>query len=78
MTFAAELRRRQQLGTLVTMDGGRMTLSEYVKGTWRPAYAAQLAKKTRLHYEQLLTKHVVSERGPLELRAITPETIARW
>jgi hypothetical protein len=32
--FAAEIRRRQQLGTLVTMDLGRLTLAEYVVGTW--------------------------------------------
>ncbi len=37
-----------------------------------------LARKTQLHYEQLLNKHVLPELGPLELRAITTETIARW
>jgi hypothetical protein len=34
VTFAAEIRRRQQLGTLVTVDFGRLTLAEYVVGTW--------------------------------------------
>ena len=34
VTFAAEIRRRQQLGTLVAMDLGRLTLAEYVVGTW--------------------------------------------
>ena len=28
------------------MDMGRLTLGEYVTGTWREAYASQLAPKT--------------------------------
>lgn len=78
VTFGAEVRRRQQLGTLVSMDSGRITLVEYVNATWAPAYASDLALKTRLHYEQLLNKHVLPQLGALELRAITSETIARW
>ena len=78
VTFAAEIRRRQQLGTLVSMDSGRVTLAEYIINTWAPAYGSNLARKTQLHYEQLLNKHVLPELGPLELRAISPETIARW
>jgi integrase len=78
VTFAAEIRRRQQLGTLASMDSGRVTLAEYAIKTWAPAYGSNLARKTQLHYEQLLAKHVLPELGPLELRAITPETIARW
>lgn len=78
VTFGAEIRRRQQLGTLVTIDSGRETLRDYVIKTWAPAYGSKLARKTQLHYEHLLVKHVLPELGPLEVRAITPETIARW
>jgi integrase len=78
LSLAAEIRRRQQLGTLVTIDSGRETLRDYVVDTWVPAYASNLARKTQLHYQHLLLKHVLPELGPLELRAITPETIARW
>ena len=60
------------------MDDGRVTLADYIISTWAPAYGSNLARKTQLHYEQLLNKHVLPELGPLELRAITPETIARW
>jgi hypothetical protein len=56
VTFAAEIRRRQQLGTLVSIDSGRATLAEYVIETWAPAYASNLARKTQLHYQQLLVK----------------------
>ena len=78
VTFAAEIRRRQQLGTLVSIDSGRGTLLDYVTETWAPAYGSNLARKTQLHYKHLLVKHVLPELGPLELRAITPEMIARW
>jgi len=63
---------------LGSMDSGRVTMAEYVMKTWAPAYGSNLARKTQLHYEQLLVKHVLPELGPLELRAIRPETIARW
>jgi integrase len=76
--FAAEIRRRQQLGTLVDMDLGRMTLAEYVVDTWCEAYASQLSPKTWMHYRQLLNKHILPSLGPMELRTIRPETIARW
>ena len=55
VTFAAEIRRRQQLGTLATMDLGRLTLAQYVVGTWCEAYASQLSPKTWMHYRQLRT-----------------------
>jgi hypothetical protein len=78
VTFSAELRRRQQLGTLTEMDMGRVTLADYVVGTWCEAYASQLSPKTWMHYRQLLNKRILPSLGPLELRAIRPETIARW
>jgi integrase len=77
-TFAAEIRRRQALGTLAIMDSGRATLDDYVRDTWAPAYMSSLALKTQLHYEQLILKHVLPYLGPIELRQLTPDTIARW
>jgi integrase len=57
---------------------GRVTLGEYVVGTWCEAYASQLSPKTWMQYRQLLNKHILPSLGPLELRSIRPETIARW
>jgi hypothetical protein len=34
VTFAAEIRRRQQMGTIVSIDSGRITLVDYVNATW--------------------------------------------
>lgn len=78
LNFSAELRRRQQLGTLSTLDTGRMTLAEYVAGTWATAYRSNLSESTRLRYGHLYDKHILPELGPLALAEITPEAIARW
>ena len=60
------------------MDIGLATVAERVANTWHEAYASQLAPKTQMRYEQILAKQVLPPLGALELRAITPETIARW
>ena len=78
LNFGAELRRRQQLGTLLTLDTGRMTLAEYVAGTWATAYRTNLSESTRLRYGHLYDKHILPELGPLALVEITPEVVARW
>ena len=76
--FEAELRRRSQVGTLSTVDSSRMTLAEYVSGTWARAYASNLAPATRKRYGHIYDKHILPELGPLSLREITPESVARW
>jgi len=76
--FAADVRRRQQIGTLATLDSGRVTLAEYVANTWAKAYRANLSENTRRRYGYLYDKHVLRELGPLTLIEITPEVISRW
>lgn len=78
LNFGAELRRRIQQGTLATLDTGRMTLAEYVTGTWAKAYRTNLSESTRVRYGHLYDKHVLPELGGLTLADITPEVIARW
>ena len=78
LNFAAELRRREQLGTIDTLDSGRVTLAEYVATTWAKTYAFDLAEKTRTTYGHLYDKHILPELGQLTLREITPEVVARW
>ncbi len=74
----AEIRRRQQLGTLHLLDAGRESLDGYVAGTWAPTYAGQLAVKTRRHYVSLYDHHLSPFLGSLPLRSINAETVARW
>jgi integrase len=78
LNFGAELRRRSQLGTLADLDSGRMTLAEYVADSWVKTYKAHLSPKTRIHYGQIYDHHILQELGPLPLREITPDLIARW
>ena len=78
LNFGADLRRRQQLGTLAALDTGRMTLGEYVAGTWAKAYRSNLSESTRRRYGYHYDKHILPELGPLALSDITPEVIARW
>ena len=76
--FAAEAHRRRQFGSLGSLDGGRMTLAEYVSGVWARAYRQNLSASTRMRYGYLYDKHVLPELGPLRLAEITPEVIGRW
>ena len=76
--FAADVRRRQQVGTLATIDSGRITLAEYVSETWSKAYRASLSESTRRRYGYLYDRHILPELGPLTLIEITPDVIARW
>jgi integrase len=78
ITFAAEAHRRRQFGSLGSLDGGRMTLAEYVSGVWARAYRQNLSTSTRMRYGYLYDKHVLPELGTLRLAEITPEVIARW
>jgi integrase len=78
VNFGVELRRRQQLGTLAGLDTSRMTLAEYVAGTWAKAYRANLSESTRRRYGHLYDKHILPELGTIPLGEITPEMIARW
>jgi integrase len=76
--WEGDIRRRRQLGTLAQLDAGTERLDDYVSDTWAPAYAAQLAPKTRRHYAMLYDTHVSPYLGGASLREITPETLARW
>lgn len=60
------------------LDAGRISLAEYVSGTWAKAYGSQLALATRTRYGYVYDKHILPELGSLSLRELTPEVIARW
>src|SRR4051794_9710071 len=73
-----EVRRRRQLGTLYLLEAGTETLDQYAAGAWAEAHVAHLAPKTRVHYASLYDTHLSPSLGPVPLRAITPERVARW
>jgi integrase len=76
--FAVELQRRQQLGSLAFLDSGRMTLAEYVAGTWAMTYRRNLSAKTRELYGYLYDTHILPELGTFRLVELTPDLIGRW
>jgi integrase len=77
-SFTAELRRRQQLGTVDLLDNGLTTLSEYVTKTWAPAYGMHLSRYTRRHYAQTYDRHILPTLGQLALRELSPDVISHW
>jgi integrase len=79
VNFAAELRRRQQLGgTVDVVDAGRITLSQYVTTTWAPTHGVHLTEVTRRHYAQLYDHHILPGLGDTQLTQISSRTIAGW
>lgn len=77
-TFDADLVRRKRLGTLAQLDAGIETLEEYVADVWVPTFAAVLSARTRRDYSQLYVRHLSRSLGPVPLRDLTPELLARW
>ena len=45
--FDQQAKDAKQTGTLARLDGGQVTLDDYVEQTWAPVHAAALASKTR-------------------------------
>jgi integrase len=76
--FAADVELRKRLGYLAGIDSGKVTLDQYMAGTWVPVYAADLAENTRQTYAGLDAKHLRPFLGRLTLRDLTPQLLARW
>jgi integrase len=76
--FDAERRRLARAGLLAHLDAGTETLDQYVVEVWLPTYAADLAPKTRRHYASLYDHHISPWLGPVRLRDLTSERVARW
>jgi integrase len=76
--FTSRSRGGGNLVCLPSLDGRRETLDQFVTETWAPTHGVTLAPKTRRHYAGLYDHHIAPTLGPLELRAIRAETIARW
>lgn len=78
LAWDAEARRRRQMGTLSSLDAGTESLDEFFVETWAPTYAVDLAPKTRKHYASLYDRHIGPFLGSTQLRALTPQVVARW
>ena len=76
--FDAEITRRRQLGTIAQLDAGKQTLDEFVTQVWAPTHGITLAPKTRRDYAAFYDHHIAPTLGPVALKAITSEAVARW
>lgn len=76
--FDAEVTRRRQLGSLVSLTAGRETLDEFVTKTWEPTHVPTLSANTRRDYAYLYDAHIGPHLGSIPLRDLKPERIARW
>jgi integrase len=74
----ADITRRKRLGTLADLDAGKETLDTFVQDVWVPAYAANLAPKTREVYAGLYGNHVGPQLGGVPLRGLTVDRITGW
>jgi integrase len=75
--FRRERIRRQQLGGLVVLEEGDVTLAEFMEDYWRLHAIPNLEPATRATYRQQWAKHILPRLGEHELRAINPRLINR-
>jgi integrase len=73
-----EVRRRRQLGSLASLDGGSVSLDAYVSETWATVYAPLLAPRTRESYAQSYDSLIAPTLGSLLLPAIKAAVLSRW
>lgn len=76
--FDQKVKDAKETGTLQMIDGGRITLDEYVETVWAPVHAATLAPKTIELYTGLYDNHLSPWLGGYSLRDLTSEIIGRW
>jgi integrase len=76
--FDLKVKVARENGALAMLDGGQVTLDDYVGRTWAPIHAAALAPKTQALYTGLYDGHVSPGLGGYRLRELTPEVIGRW
>ncbi len=75
--FDAEVTRRRQLGSLHVLRASR-TLDEFVRDSWAPERAHDLASATRVFYAGLYRTHLAPTFAETRLRDITAPKVAAW
>jgi hypothetical protein len=76
--FEAKLRLLKRSGALADVDAGSDTLAEFVEEWWKVYAGPNLERETLRVYAQLWNGHALSRLGPLQLRELTPQVIARF
>jgi integrase len=75
--YDAEVTRRLRLGTLYAFTSDR-TLDEFVRDSWAPDRAVDLATSTRRNYANLYSVHIAPTFAATPIKAITAPKVASW
>lgn len=76
--FDAKVRIARRSDDLATLDAGKQTLTEFAAEWWDVYAATNLERRTLPSYASHWNFHVLPRLGALQLRRITPQTIARF
>ena len=76
--WEAKVRTMKRAGALAELDAGTETLAEFVEEWWLVYAGPNLERATLRTYAQLWNGHALSRLGHLQLRQLTPQTIARF
>jgi integrase len=76
--FEAKIRTLKRTGALADVDAGRETLAEFVDEWWMVYAGPNLERATLRAYASLWNGHARPRLGQLQLRELTPQTIARF
>ena len=76
--FEAKIRTLKRTGALADVDAGRETLAEFVEEWWMVYAGPNLERATLRAYASLWNGHALPRLGQLQLRELTPQTIARF
>ena len=76
--WEAKVRTMKRAGALAELDAGTETLAEFVEEWWLVYAGPNLERATLRTYAQLWNGHALARLGHLQLRQLTPQTIARF
>src|SRR3954454_18825622 len=76
--FEAKIRTLKRTGALADIDAGRETLAEFVEEWWTVYAGPNLERATLRAYASFWNSHALPRLGHLQLRELTPQTIAHF
>src|SRR3954471_744610 len=76
--WGAKVRMMKRGGALAELDAGTEMLAEFVEEWWLVYAGPNLERSTLRTYAQLWNGHALTRLGHLQLRQLTPQTVARF
>src|SRR3954464_10366602 len=76
--FEAKIRTLKRTGALADIDAGSETLAEFVEEWWTVYAGPNLERATLRAYASFWNGHALPRLGHLQLRELTPQTIAHF